>query len=367
MKNKSKKTTEISDNEKLIAMRRKSFDKTFVSVESGEAYLFKMLTDKQILRCLYCFKQTFVRCDNKRKILCLSCGRKQSFTTGTFLEDTRRASTLEYLFLVTLLEEGLQFSASEFSRHSTVVYSTSLNMIKKCAYVIVQSFPCEDSVKLVHCSEIERAIARRSSETPAREHPKAEQQEPSPDETIPPKTITKQITIESTGEVFSYEFPEILERELAELTAQHLEIFATIAESPCYFDDLCARFKNEWSMDVAIKQSTLEVVGLVARKLDYLYRHPNSIPKAKAIGADLDPNLKRSILSFILEVFGGISQKASQLYIALHWICNDREYWSQGKLLDKILASPPVTDNDIRSYVSPQVLTVVNLKAPAVA
>lgn len=353
----------LSEKEKLIAKRRKKFDLEFRTIESGEAYLYKMLSDRKANRCIKCFQQEFIRCDHKRRIQCLSCGSKQSFATDTFLEGTRRSSTLEYLFLVTLLDEGFEVNASEFERHSSVVYSTSHDMLKKCAIVIDKSMEELDNVLPMHCFEISKVVVRRSSETPAGKHPRAEQKPPLPSQQIAPETFSKEITIRESGEVRTYAFPKGFEDAFEGLSQDHLELFASIAEAPRHFDDLVPP-PGYGVLDFSILESTLEIVGLVSNQKFVLQRNPLSIPTARAIGADIDERLKKGLLNYILEGFGGVSQKASQLYIGLYWLKNDKEFWTRGKLLDKLIAYGKITSKDVRDFKSSQMLSVANLKLP---
>lgn len=360
---KRKKKSDLCDKEKLIAKRRRKFDREFKTIESGEAYLFAKFSEKKANRCIKCFNHEFVRCDDKRQIQCLSCRCKQSFATGTFLEGTRRSSTLEYLFLVTLLEEDFQINAREFERHSKVVYSTSADMFKKCAIVIDKSMDELENVLPMHCMEISKVVVRRSSETPAGKHPRAEQKPPLPAQRLAPETFSKEITMRDTGEVRTYVFPKGLEESFDGLSQDHLELFATIAETPCHFDDLVPP-PGYGFLDLSLLESTLEVVGLVSSRQSFLQRNPETIPTSKVIGADLDERLKKDLLGYIWDGFGGVSQKASQLYLALHWFKNDRQFWTKGKLLDKLISYGKITSRDVRNYTSAQMLSVVDVDLP---
>ena len=353
----SKKSDMKQDSkEGLIAAVRASFDKEMNTIEQGEDFLFHKLLLAGSIRCKKCLNSDFVRIDGTRKVACISCKHKQSFTSGTFFNRMRRETTLEYLFLISLFEKGIIVNASEFERHSSVCYSTSLNMIKKSAFVI-EKFMDKEKLERMHCTELRGVVQRRSRETPARQHPREEQKPASGANVVEPKIVNKEIPNSITGEFFSISILEEHASVFEELTTQQQQIFGLMTEDSLAFDHLMYR-ANQPLHEFNANLSQVEMAGFLYERGAYVHKNQAVIPVAKAIGADLDPSLKQSAKVFIAEEFQGVSQKALQLYLGLHWYHNDQAFWTEGKLLNAFMVSKPVTYKDILAYVSPQVLTL---------
>lgn len=360
MKTRRSKKSDPKKDEKdaLIAAMRVAFDKEMSTIEKGEDFLFQKLLLAGSIKCKKCLSTDFIRTDGTRQVCCKSCRHKQSFTSGTFFNRMRRETTLEYLFLISLLENGIIVNASEFERHSSVCYSTSLSMIKKSGFVI-EKFMSKENLDKLHCSELKTVVQRRSRETPARRHPRDEQRPAVGADVIEPKTVNKEIPNSVTGEIFSISLLEEHATLFEELTTEQQQIFCLMTEDSLAFDHLLDR-SNQPLQQFNANLIQIEMAGFLYGQGAYVHKNKAVIPTPTAIGADIDPSLKQSAKVFIAEEYQGVSQKALQLYLGLHWYHTDQEFWTKGRLFNAFLTSQPVTNKQILSYVSPQVLSVAH-------
>lgn len=359
MKTQKKKSKKIDENkEKFLAERRKRFDIEYQNIEQGEDKLYERLLLAGSISCSRCYKKEFTRCDGTRQIICVCCGNKQSFTAHTFFHKMKRASTLEYLFLLTLLDEGIIVNASEFERHSSVVYSTSLSMVKKCALVIQQAMD-QSRLTEAHCSELKKVVARRSKETPARKHPQREQRPATGDQLLHQDLFTRTYLDEETGEVRSVTVPVGVASRIKELSTMEMNVLFELTDGPMVFDSLHARAGGILRYgDFNTVLTELELKGLLIMRGDKVKKTDEITPKELVIGSDLDPKFKRSIIEYIRESYQGISQKAAQFYCTLHAFHRDRDSWPEGKIFEIFMGSRSVKDKEVTEYVSPQVLKV---------
>jgi len=358
----SKNTVPRNQNkEALLKLMREKFDSEVKSIEQGEDLLYSRLALSGSLRCKKCLGRDFVRTAGTRKIACVSCKHRQSFTSGTFFNRMRRESTLEYLFLISLMENGISVNASEFERHSSVCYSTSLNMIKKSGIVITRLM-ANEPLEEIHCTELKEVVKKRSRETPARQHPRLEQKPASGKNLIEPRTIKKTVQNSTTGEIISISLMEEHSHSFDQLSPEQQELFGIMDEEAMAFDHLWYK-SNQSLQRFSENLSMVEIAGFLFEKGAYIHKYRSVIPTPKVIGADLDPNLKESATTFITDEYQGISQKALQLYLSFHWYHSDREFWREGRFTNAIFSSPPITNKEVLSYVSPQVLQVAGQQA----
>lgn len=359
MKTLKNKKRRIDDSkEKLLAEKRRQFDQAYKNLEAGEDKLYEWLSLVGSIICKRCEGNEFTRCDGTRNIICLKCHSRQSFTSKTFFHKMKRATTLEYLFLLTLLDEGIEVSASEFERHSSVAYSTSLNMLKKCAIVIDKKMQ-EAGTRLAHCILFEEIVFRRSKETPAREHPRSEQKPVSAEQTSQTVSVTKTFASVAKKQLRTVTVPVNMAKKVDSLSDVELEILSLLENGPMLLDHLHYEFGNRLSFrDFTSKLSSLAIKDFVADNGLYVVRTKKSMASPKIVGANLNPRLKESLIFFIRNSYQGISQKASQLYFALHWFYMNRTAWRKGKVFDTFMRSSPVTDKEVLNYVSDQVLRI---------
>jgi hypothetical protein len=229
-------------------------------------------------------------------------------------------------------------------------------MIKKSGIVIARLMENE-SLEWIHCTELKEVVKKRSRETPARLHPRLEQQPASGADLIAPRTIQKTVESSTTGEIISISIMEEHETAFEKLTSEQQELFGIMDQDAIAFDHLWYKTKQPLQR-FSENLSMVEIAGFLYEKGAYIHKYRSVIPTARAVGADLNPHLKESAIAFITEEYQGISQKALQLYLSFHWYHNDRVFWQEGRLTDAIFSSPPISNSEVLAYVSPQTLQV---------
>jgi hypothetical protein len=331
----------------MLDFLRRQFDLEIPTVESAENVLFERLLNAGLVTCRKCNRCDFSKSVGTRMSVCNWCKNKQSFTASTLFHGMKRAVTREYLFFIYLLEKGILLNASEFARNSSVAYSTSLTILKKCAIVIEQCMKSSET-KTIHCSQLASVICRRSKETPAGEHPRMEQNVLSLQARNADKNLEQQGI--ATGSENSND-------HILSLPAEQKILYEMLNNEPIFFDQLCVQSGLATGL-VSGALMMLELAGLVECKAD-MYSRKQRHPEIEASAeVDCEPEISKSAIEYIRTVYQGISQKCSQLYLALHWFQKDKTRWSEGKLLQACFRSEPVTYRQILSYKSPALLKI---------
>lgn len=367
----SKKNSKSTSKDLILALYRSEFDRDVPTANDAENIIYERLSNAGMIVCTKCCGSRFTKKPSSRKVVCLSCKNRQSFTAHTFFHGMKKMAAKEYLFLLTLFERGIVVNASEFQRHSSVAYSTSLSMIKKCAMVIEQTMQSE-TLTLLTCSEIKDAVYKRSIETPARKHPRCEQIVETQLECFEPVCDcgrSYDTTVESVLS-FAPESPEsvnafeVSDHDATEMPEEQRNIFNLLTDKPVHFDDICKQMEiGAGALSSGLVM--LELDGLVTRQNEFYSRKSKtalanykSSLSITLLPAGVPSKLGRSLTAFLRNEFRGISQKCSQLYLALHWYSEDKRIWTKDRLLNACLASKPITYKDVRNYKSPKMLNV---------
>ena len=125
-----------------------------------------------LLRCHQCHSTQLERDYGARTALCRSCGKNFWLTAGTFFHGMR--SPRAWLAAILLMEQGVTISALALQKLGRTAYATALAIHHK-VWAVVNSMMEEDYIE-VPSSQFVPVIRRRSRETPARQHPIAEQE-----------------------------------------------------------------------------------------------------------------------------------------------------------------------------------------------
>ena len=135
--------------------------------------LYRRIDASSISKRHCCQNTNVQKQDGRRSIKCTSCGQKTWLTAGTFFHRIKRPKA--WLGAIWLMEHGLILSSSRFHKLAGIAQSSALQIFKKIAMVI-QSHMDEEALS-IDSSCFGPVFCKRSRETPAREHPRAEQEE----------------------------------------------------------------------------------------------------------------------------------------------------------------------------------------------
>jgi len=261
-----------------------------------------------------------------------------------------------WLSAIWLMEQGFAPNSSSFHQLAEVSQSSALNILKKVRKVIQNKM--DETSPTASSSTFQAVICKRSRETPARDHPKAEEldyaqradnfsEDPLPEAGQNPTDVDAENCAKASG-----------------LGPQPRQVYDALVDSGSGIDELCRR-TGLATHELLAALSLLEVEGL----LQYLPggRYARTLPKQFSVSVgkvDSNPGLVTSsiltmVLRFIHANFHGISRKYLQNYVAGYWCYTAKLRWRCGALLRACLQSHPIRYKDLLGYVSPSLIKVL--------
>ncbi len=363
------------------------FNARFPTEDDCVDELCRIFCENGLLKCRYCGLSDPQRDRGDRVFRCLSCYKKTWFTAGTFFHRVRSAR--HWLAAIWLMERGLVLSSSKLHEVTGISQSNALNILKRIATVIQAHM--DGSTQPVPSALFAQVLCKRSRETPARSHPLAELAKPEDEhvddlpESTPCTAGAAMTTSDEPWALYSSTqsaqspsnkpeagmgTPAKLEAgettPAGEYSAREGSIIDLLSEKPLHFDYLCQRSSLAVG-ELAGILIMLELEGIVTRQDgDHYVR---SIPKTKSGNSRqslpcIDPSseLASTVTTFVKFIrihMHGISRKYLQKYLATHWYHFDRKSWQCGALLKACLRFPPITYEQIVSYVSPHLVDTV--------
>ncbi|MBZ0187644.1 MAG: hypothetical protein K8F91_15465, partial [Candidatus Obscuribacterales bacterium] len=230
------------------------------------------------------------------------------------------------------------------SKLTEIAYATAHEIFKRLTTVIENNRSPD-----AHCVGSELFVeifSKRSRETPAREHPRAEQDEM---ERLVSKTTDARL-----------EEPELSSTLLGELAIGERDLYKILSYTPVSFSDLCDQLGST-VQEMSVRITMLELRGLAVKLAG------DRFVRSKFDRALLAPERKSStqayknatrIMIFVRTYSHGISRKYLQNYAAAFWCHVDRSRWNVGSLLDACLDSEPISNSQIRNSVTPLLVKV---------
>lgn len=327
--------------EELCAFLVDDFCAEFKTEEDGFEEIFRRLNEEHAIRCSHCGSVDLKKEYGSRTVYCRSCKRRTWFTAGTFFERIR--SALLWLLPIYLMERGIVLSAAELSRLANVASSTAQATIKKILFVAktkMSSVPAEE----MYSSEFIAVVCKRSRETPAGAHPKNEEEE------MEKRALNK----DASAQLFETKEDDIP----VELDDLQKEIYDLLSDEPIHIDQLCARTGQPFE-DISRATMQLEWSGFAHYKPGGWYVR-NSKQENKPGSEDkVRQFVAATIMSFISDIFHGISRKYLQLYLAAYWCSIDRSTWYATSLIKECCRAGPIAYREIVKYVSPLSVCVI--------
>ena len=276
----------------------------------------------------------------ERTAICIRCKRKASVTAKTFYEGVRKISA--YCCGTFLLGTGIAISGNEFAKRNGISSSQGSIILHSLSAAVVLDM---NAAAELLTAQVLESVGKRSNETPAREHPKAEQVEAEKrsERSVSCKTKTNP------------------RPEARRIPAGDLEnrIFSLLQSEALQPDEIC-RLSMLSITEVACTLTMLELNGFVRclpgnrfAVIEQSARH-----SAKSLGRSEKARV-RNFIMFIKKTFHAISRKYLQRYFALYWCFIDRQRWTFDSLLGLFSRSPCQTYFQLKSYVSPLSVKVV--------
>lgn len=362
------------DYEEQILSLWREFSSRFDTHDSCVNAVYEAACALGLVLCRYCGGCELAGNHGTRILRCLNCNRDTWFTAGTFFNRMRRPRA--WLAAIWFMEHGIAISSSRLSKLAQISQSSALVILKKLAIVLEDHM--DDGCSAVHSSLFADVICRRSRQTPASMHPRAEIDilnsdldsniaessesnfgETNNDGSLYQSAYSGHVSSDYSQEANSsdnaYEGPEVggLEKELYKL----------LSDEPISTEQLFNRVGVSISAVLA-SLVVLELEGFAVRLPGDRYVRSKSKKNCSLPLTNEDSRLRESlsaVSTFIKDNFHGISRKCLQSYLAAYWCYMDKIRWYCGGLLNSCLQFRSVTGTEVLNYVSPAMVKMVLL------
>jgi hypothetical protein len=148
------------------------FNERFGKEEECVEEVYRLAIAEGILYCRNCGSRRFRRKYGERVMSCMKCKNDIWLTAGTLLHNARKIKP--WLGAMWLLGHGAFLSSAGFERLASIAQSSALNILRKIRTVMTSSMD-ERSEEFLS-SQFISLFCKRSRETPARRHPRAEEE-----------------------------------------------------------------------------------------------------------------------------------------------------------------------------------------------
>lgn len=306
----------------------------------NEEHCIKELAEERLKRvppCSRCSGTRFKHGDTYKNYYCESCGKEFYTFAGTMYDSVQhfrpRAAA------IWLARHNISPSASEFARFFSLYLSTGQDILRSVGFLLAKKM-AEQKTVTISSAEFIEIYGCRSTETPAREHPRAEQLDL---DLLFSETENK--TDEAINVVLDAEEREILDK--------------LSSNSAARIDEIIAKTNFEVA-DVFAALGRLQFKGLVEVSSDQSFKRKKK--KTKPIDNEYLRAIAEKFKQFVKENWHRISRKYVQIYLAMFWMTQKENQWTDD-LIFEFLDSEPVSRKSMQSYVSPYYLQVATRAA----
>lgn len=317
--------------------------------------------------CGYCGTADVRMNKDGRSAYCSKCRLNSQITAGTFFHGISRLDVVHPQ--IYFYEAGVQFSANQIRVMFECAYGTAWGTNHKIKKVVLKAMK-EGGTISIHSSLFEPVYSKRSVETPARHHPRYEQ-EICESEYAADKSEQEnqnrhrhQEQNESNGSKFTSNSSDSSSPPDVDGDQDPFAILNFLGEEAISFDALI-EMANVPAGSACLQLLDLQFQGVIEKLPGDNYARKkaakNALPKTDLAISTIqlfeqtDPGLKHSIeriINFIKETFHGISRKYLQLFLAANWLYEDRSRWTRGSLFQACLAHDRVTEQEIKKFNS---------------
>lgn len=280
----------------------------------------------------------------ERTVRCTRCKKKNFVTADTFFHGVKKP--VAYCLGTFLLSEGIAVSANYFAKCASVASSTGGVILHELSDVVMKNM---DSAANVLTAKFREIIGKRSKETPAREHPFAEQAE---EEKRAAERAKKK------GEMPSLQ-PEIQDEPEGLKACGDLErkIYHQIRHEPVSLDSLSDTIDAPLT-DLLGALTMLQLSGfsraLPGNKFLAIKDYDDAVlPMTKPASDKVRKGSLKHFFQYVRKTHHRISRKYAQRYAARYWCFLDRKRWTFTTLMNACAKSSRPSYVQLTSYVSP--------------
>jgi DNA-binding MarR family transcriptional regulator len=331
----------------------KKFYSLFPTDKDRKQALFHLFTDEKGIQCKHCGSRDVYGAIGERYGTCRSCGKNSSFTAGTLFNRIRKVHA--WLLAIWLMGQGITVNANQLHILANIAAATASEILKRISLVINTDMVANCHAVSVFSVSFSSTFLRRSRETPANEHPIAEQAEMEKRELE--TTGSNQST--TTEKPYGEKNREATSTHSAsELSGPAKKVFDFLSTQPLHLNYIC----KQTGLSVPTAASILvqlELEGLVETVFGDRYILSTAATATSLAHASAPTTAVDNIIEHIRRDFQGISRKYLQLYLAAHWCRVDRGRWSFESLLKACRSYRDIRNHEIRAFVSPLVVKVM--------
>lgn len=287
--------------------------------------------------CPKCQGTKFSHSESYKNYYCQACGKEFFTFAGSFFDSvTHFRARVGAIWFYT---QHIRPSANEFAKLFCIAISTAQDILDSVGFLLLEKM-VQENTGLLSSNEFIELYGCRSTETPAREHPCAEQ-----------------ILLDR-----HFEQPGAAANELlsAENDSHELTVLENLSsDRGTSVDELIEKTSIEL-VDVLTALGKLEFKGLVESTADRLFKRKKK--KSKAIDNEYLKSFAEKFKLAVQEAWHRISRKYVQIYVAKVWATQKENEWTDD-LIFEFLNHEPVPRELMRTYVSPYLLQVAVIPA----
>lgn len=349
---KNQKKSNRQDPPSPFVIACKEFDLKYKDNAACVEELVRILGENY-LYCRKCNSKEVSRSYGSRTLVCFDCRRGSSVFTDTVYDGIKRPRA--HLLGHYLIGRGIEFNSHQFHYAARTAYSTALAITKKLAAII--NTDMQKEVGTIHSGAFLAVFKRRSSETPARKHPRCEQEEM--EKNNPEEDDMDFEEYADFKEYAGFDESQKKPKTIEDLGEREKALFEMLSDEKKHFDELLYPLGCSIG-DLCLSIFNLEMIGLIERHGgDYYTLKKKEAPPTVLKSKSGESPLVRDFIDFINTSFQGISRKCLHLYLALFWSRVSRKRWNLNALAKACREHPPIKGKDVLTFICPLAVNIV--------
>ncbi|CAN5549068.1 hypothetical protein BH11CYA1_BH11CYA1_41950 [soil metagenome] len=357
------------DNQEALAQLWPLFEAEIPDNETALNFVLRKLFELNLINC-HCGNNSpeqFKRLD-ERRLECFGCARKIRFMAATRFRYVKHLKA--WLGAIYLKERRVLITSYRLTRLCNIAAATAHNIVTTLSYHLHQEmeFTHGDNVHTASLNAFLEVLFRRSLISASYIHPsKPPEKENSDDSPVTEKSERaknrrqkkKKKAEEQSDSGTDESTNTAADSSCDELNEDEKLVFEIIKQIPISQDSIC-KLTHLSAAQVSSALVMLELMGLInpqpgnlftRRKKTRNHTYTNQLEESMRL------LLKRAFQT-IEAIYGGVSRKYLQLYLAAFWCHQDGARWKRDSLLKILLRGEPVQIQEILGYVSPLVVAL---------
>ena len=342
------------------------FKAQFTSEEDCVEEIYSFIMPENGFRCNHCNSKIIKMDYGARNAKCNLCSRNSWITADSFFCRTRRL--FPWLLYIWMIDNGITLNSIELSKLSGLATSSSQHIIKKVGFVLKEVMKNKINTT-AHSSKFIQVISKRSRETPAREHPRAEikgiiqKNKSTPNPNI--RSVNSNSNTNTSTDSAQKQLSKSSINGMHKAESSDIEklISNVLYSNPAHIDSICQL--TNLSINTLIPSLTLMEVAQKIKSIGggfYKLTENYSCSQGQPNSPISKFSLKKT-RSFIRRVFQGVSRKYLQIYLATHWYKTKiSKMNSSNNLLQLCVDYGDISHRTIYSYISPLFLRTFELR-----